>query len=151
LLLRIQILRIQMLELHARAALAMAEIEADPTPFLRHAEEDARKLEREGQAWALAHARFIRAGLAAGREDSSAALHQLEEAAGLYNAVDMSLNAAVMRFRWGEIAGGPEGKQHMALAEEILRGQSIASPELWVRMIAPGFSRVAASRAETSY
>ncbi|WP_165221520.1 serine/threonine-protein kinase [Aquisphaera insulae] len=147
---RIQVNRIQLLELHARAALAMAEGLEDNQPHLLAAEEDARKLEREGQGWAIAHSRFIRAGIAAVREDATTASYRLEQAAALYDTVDMPLSAAVMRYRIGEIVGSSEGKALIARSESVLREQSIAAPERWARMIAPGFARIAASRVETS-
>ncbi|QEH33755.1 Serine/threonine-protein kinase pkn5 [Aquisphaera giovannonii] len=147
---RIQITRIQMHELRGRAALAMAESAPDPARFLSQAADDARRLEREGQGWALAHAGFLRAGLAAGREDVATAVHLLEQAAARYDQVDMPLNAAVMRHRMGEVLGGMEGKRLVVSAEQKMREQSIASPEGWARMIAPGFSKIAASRVETS-
>ena len=72
LLFRVQLIRIQMLELRARTAVAAAERSQQPEPLLAHAERDARQLEREGQAWAVAHAHYVRAAIAACREDAVA-------------------------------------------------------------------------------
>ena len=46
---RIQMIRIQMLELRARSALAAAEYGIDTDFMLQSAEQDARRLKREGQ------------------------------------------------------------------------------------------------------
>ena len=69
LLFRIQLIRIQMLELRARTAVAMSEKAGQPEPFLLQASRDAQRLEREGQAWAVAHAHYTRAAIAACQED----------------------------------------------------------------------------------
>ena len=61
LLFRTQLLRIQMLELRARTAVAAAEKSQQPKPLLLAAGRDARQLEREGQAWGIAHAHYVRA------------------------------------------------------------------------------------------
>src|SRR6185369_366786 len=47
LLLRIQIIRVGSLQLHARTALAAAENAADPKPLLAIAEQDGRRIKRE--------------------------------------------------------------------------------------------------------
>ena len=77
LLLRIQMIRIHMHELRGRTALAMAEKALDPTIYLRQALDDARRLEKEGQQWALAHAHYLRAGVAACKEDPIRAVREL--------------------------------------------------------------------------
>ena len=74
------------------------------------AEQDARRLEREGQPWSVAHAHYVQAAIAACREDSSTALHQLALAAELFDTADMLLCGAVMRYKIGEIQGGDEGR-----------------------------------------
>ena len=70
-LLRIQLIRIHMLELRARSALAVAEQGKLPNLAARSARQDARRLEREGQGWAMAHAHYVRAGIAACLEDAA--------------------------------------------------------------------------------
>jgi hypothetical protein len=114
-------------------------------------QKDARALEREGQPWALAHAEYVRAGVAACRHDATSALHHLEQAARRYEEVGMILNAAVMRYRMGEIQVGDDGRAQMAEAERAIRDQSVRSPGQWARMIAPGFASIATCPAETSY
>jgi hypothetical protein len=150
-LLRIQMIRIQMLELRARAALALAEMAADPQTLLQSAQRDAGKLAREGQPWALAHAHFIEAGIAACRGQSVTAQHHLVIAAERYDAADMHLNGWVMRYRIGEIQGDTEGSALVAEADAVIRRESIASPSRWSGMVAPGFSKIAQCQIETRY
>jgi hypothetical protein len=150
-LLRIQFIRIQMLELRARSALALAEQGKGPDAALISAGHDARRLEREGQGWALAHAHYVRAGIAASREDASTALHHLQRAAETYDSVDMPLHACVMRYRMGQVQGGDEGRSLISDAQSRMRSQSIQSPARWAAMYAPGFSKIASSQIETTH
>ncbi len=149
-LLRIQLTRIQMLELRARSALAVAELGRDSARLLQSAERDARRLEREGQSWALAHVHHLRAGIAACREDASTALHQLALAADHFDSADMPLSGWVMRYRIGEIQGDKDGRALVDQATLWMQSQSIKSPERWVAMVAPGFGRVAGCQPDTT-
>jgi len=150
-LMRIQMIRIQMLELRARSALAVAEHGKDTDFMLQSAEQDARRLKREGQPWSVAHAHYVRAAIAACREDASTAIHQLALAADLFDAADMPLCGCVMRYKIGEIRGGDEGRALITRAEEWMVSQSIKSPARWSCMVAPGFSGVITCQIETSY
>jgi hypothetical protein len=151
LLLRIQMIRIQMLELRARSALALAEHDKDIDFLLQSAEQDARRLKREGQPWSIAHAHQVMAAVAACREDSSTALHQLGLAADRFDAADMPLCGWVMRYKIGEIRGDQEGRALIARADEWMVSQSIKSPARWSRMVAPGFSKIITCQIETNY
>jgi serine/threonine protein kinase len=150
-LLRIQMIRIQMLELRARSALAAAESRKDAQSLLHSAAKDARRLEREGERWARAHAHYVHAGIAAYHEDAPKAIHHLGLAASIFDAADMLLHGCVMRYRMGEIEGGNEGRRWMAEAEVWIKSQSIESPAKWSRMYAPGFSKIATCHIETTY
>ena len=108
LLFRVQLIRIQLLEMRARTAVAAAERSQQPEPLLVMAERDAQSLEREGQAWAIAHAHYVRAAIAACREDAVGAVEGLSRAADLYERADMPLSAQVMRYRLGEIDSSEE-------------------------------------------
>jgi serine/threonine protein kinase len=149
-LLRIQLIRIQMLELRARSALALAERSRSSQSLLQSAAADAKRLAGEGQAWAVAHAHYIQAGISACREDASAALDQLSLAARCYDAADMHLSGSVMRYRIGEIRGGRDGQELIAQAEAAIKQEAIRAPDRWARMVAPGFSRVTATQVETN-
>src|SRR5262249_22520844 len=71
LLFRIQMIRIQLLELRARCAVAMAERSSHPAPFLLQARRDAQRLLREGLPWAAAHAHYVRSAIAGCQEDAA--------------------------------------------------------------------------------
>ncbi len=151
LLLRIQLLRIQMLELRARTAIAAAERSQQPAPLLEMAERDARSLCREAQPWAAAHAHYIQAAVAACREDVVRAAEELEIAGDLYDRADMPLHSRLMHFRLGEIQSSQECRDRRDEAEGWLRERGIAAPTRWAGMLAPGFARVSTESTETSY
>ena len=139
LLFRIQMIRIELRELHARGALAAAAQAEGPLPLLREAERDARRLEREREPWALAHARLILGTVAVGRGRRAAAIEHLKAAAIGYEAVRMDLNAAVARRRLGQVVGGAEGRDLIAAADAWMTGQGIRFPARFATMIAPGY------------
>ena len=144
-------LRIQMSELRARTALAMAEKTTRPEPYLRLVESQIRRLASELPCWCEGHVHFLRAGLAANRKDAASASHQLSEAARAYARSDMLLQECVMRLRTAEIRGGEQGRRQAEAVVERIRAFGVAAPASWARMVAPGFSRVVSSEIETSF
>jgi serine/threonine protein kinase len=150
-LLRIQVIRIDMHEMRARTALAMAERALDPETYLRQAEQDARRLERERQEWAIAHAHYTRAGIAACREDAVSAVRELNLAVEGYEKAEMLLRAQILRYRQGEILSDPKTRELRDLAEQWIRKQGIVSPARWAGMYAPGFLKISTESLETSY
>jgi hypothetical protein len=138
-LLRIQQVRIFLLHLRARAALAAATAAADPEPLLHAAERDARLLRRERIAWAEALAQLVRAGVAMGRHDAGGARQLLEDAAGRLEAAGLRLHAAAARRRLGEKVGGSEGQRLVEQADAWMKGQNIQRPHRMTALLAPGF------------
>ena len=69
LLLRVQIIRIELRRLRALGALTAAKASGDPAPFLKSAAREARSLDAERIPGASAHARLIRAQAAAATGD----------------------------------------------------------------------------------
>jgi hypothetical protein len=151
LLFRIQLIRIQMLEMRARTAVAAAERSQQSGALLEQATRDARALEREGQAWGIAHAYYVRAAIAACRDNAGPAIEELTRAADLYEQADMRLCAQLMRFRLGEIETSEEARALREQAARWLQGQGIASPVRWAAMSAPGFARISHESIETTY
>lgn len=151
LLFRVQLIRIQIHELRARTAVAAAERSQQPEPLLERAERDALRLEREGQDWGIAHAHYVRAAVAACREDAVAAVAGLSRAAELYDRADMRLHAEIMRYRLGEIDSSEEADELHERAEERLKAQGIVDPARWAGMCAPGFARISNQSTETSF
>jgi serine/threonine protein kinase len=138
-LLRVQQVRIFLLHLRARAALAAAGAVAEPGPLLDAAENDAGRLRCERIVWAEALAHLVRAGVAMGRHDTGGARQLLEEAAGRLEAADLRLHAAAARRRLGEQVGGSEGYRLVEQADAWMKGQKVRRPERMTALLAPGF------------
>ena len=139
-LLRVQQVRIFLLHLRARAALAAASAVAEPGPLLSAAERDARLLWRERIAWAEALAQLVRAGVAMGRHDAGGARQLLEGATGRLEAAGLRLHAAAARRRLGEQVAGSEGRRLVEQADAWMEGQNVRRPDRMTALLAPGFS-----------
>jgi hypothetical protein len=150
-LLRVQLIKIHMLELRARTALAMAERVTQSAVYIRQAKADARQLESEGQKCAVAHAHYVRAGIAACAEDPVAAIEALNRAATAYDAAEMPLRASILRYRLGEIQNDEETRTRREDAEKWIKAQGIVSPTRWAGMYAPGLAKISNESIETSY
>jgi serine/threonine protein kinase len=139
LLLRIQILRVEALQLRARCALAVAATASDREPWLQVAARLAGGIEREKMAWSDPLALLLRAAVASARGDAAAAAAVLSEAVERFAGAEMSLYAGAARRRLGLVRGGEPGRQLVAEADAWMREQGIRKPELMTRMLAPGF------------
>jgi hypothetical protein len=137
-LLLVEQVRIFLLHLRARAALAAAAGPGGAGPYLRAAAADARRLGRERAAWAQALGRLIEAGVAHGRQDAAGAARLLEDAAARLDAVAMRLYAAAARRRLGRLRGAA-GKGLADEAEAWMRSQKVANPARMTALLAPGF------------
>jgi eukaryotic-like serine/threonine-protein kinase len=126
--LRVQQIRVDVVQLRARSALAAAATAADPKSLLRIAQRDARRLEREGAPWAEALARLIRAGIATFDRDESATARLLGEAITMLTAVDMYIFAESARRYLGKLLGGDEGRKLVAQADAWMGGQNVVNP-----------------------
>jgi hypothetical protein len=135
---RTQIIRIDMLNLRALGAMAAAATDPTPAAFLRSAAADARRLESEGTPLADAHARSIRAALAAAQGDRGAAAELLAQATTLFDAADMGLHAAALRHRLGRLVGGGRGRELTEQATRWMEGQGIRRPDRMAATFAPG-------------
>jgi serine/threonine protein kinase len=138
-LLRVQQVRVFLIHLRARAALAAAPVAPNPGPLLHAAERDARLLRRERVAWAQGLAQLVGAGVATGRHDFGLARQLFEDAAGRLEAVGMRLHAAAARHRLGERIGGSQGYTLMEQAEAWMKCQNILRPDRMTALLAPGF------------
>jgi tetratricopeptide (TPR) repeat protein len=147
----IQMIRIHLLEQRSRSALAMAERAKQPSSYLRQAKLDARQLGREQQPWALAHAAFVRAGIAACEENPDRAVDEMTLAVQLYDEADMPLRAEVLRYRLGEVLTDATNRARRQDAEVWMRNQGIVSPVRWAGMYAPGFAKISSELMETSF
>ncbi len=148
---RIQMIRISLLELRARTALAMAEKDAEPAAYIQQAAQDAEALDAEGLPWALAHASYIRAGIAACVPDAARAIKDVKLAAQQYDDAEMPLRAQILRYRLGELEEGAESRELRENAELWINGQGIVSPVRWAGMYAPGFALISKTPVETTF
>jgi eukaryotic-like serine/threonine-protein kinase len=140
LLLRVQLLRIDILHSSGRCAVAAAAVADDPRAMLRAAEGYARQLDRQRVPWASAHVFSTRAGASMVRGDSVDARRQLIAAVEAFDAVSMGLYAAAARRHLGKLVGGDEGRDLIARADEWMIGQGIKNPARMAAGITPGFA-----------
>jgi serine/threonine protein kinase/tetratricopeptide (TPR) repeat protein len=136
-LLRVQQVRIFLVHLRARCALAAAAAGGGEA-LLRAAARDARALHRERVPWAEALAVLIEAGVACGRGDERGAAALFGKAAEQLKAADMHLFAAAARRRQGILLGGAEGQAIRSQAEAWMAEQGVRSAERMTALLAPG-------------
>ncbi len=141
LLLRIQSFRVQAVYLRARCALALAQTTAstERKSLLQGAALSANRLERESVPYARCLAQLIRAAVADGLGDSSAALRHLSVAIEGFRSQDLCLHASLAERIRGRMIGGDEGTRLVALAEQWLATQSVQNAQGFSNMLAPGF------------
>jgi hypothetical protein len=131
--------RVDFLQWHARAALAVAAEADDPAMFLRAAGRSARRLAREGAPCPVAHAEFLRAGIAYLYGKSESAVRHLRAAALGYDAAGMHLCAAAVRRRLGQLTGGEEGQKLARDASASMEREGIVHPGRITAVYTPGF------------
>ncbi len=137
-LLRVQFIRIKMIELRGRAALAVAVASADDREaFLRETERCAAEIESERSPWETPLATLLRAGVSATRGDAAAAQESLADAEEGFVAGEMALYAAACRWRRAERLEGGEAASLRASVMTWMREQEIADPARLVGTIAP--------------
>jgi hypothetical protein len=140
---RIQIVRLQLAHLRARAAVAaVAAGEASgerAAGLLASALSDAHGILRERLRWSSGLARLIEAAVQACRGERERAASTLAVAIEELEASDMALWAAAARRRRGELLGGEEGRVLVDAADEKLRAEGVRAPERYCAMLAPGF------------
>jgi hypothetical protein len=138
-LLRVQQVRVFLLHLRARCALAQAGAGSSTAAMLRSAQRDARTLAKEEVSWALALGVLIDAGICWGRGERTQAAVLFGEAAHRLDAADMRLYAAAARCRQGELLGGPQGKELSAAAESRMAEIGVKNVRRMTALLAPGF------------
>jgi hypothetical protein len=137
-LLSVQQVRIILLDLRARCALARAGGK-DSASWLRAAQRDARSLRRERLPWADALAHLLEAAIASCRGETVRSRQILATAADRLSACDMHLYAAVARRRQGQLLGGEQGQELVRQAEEWMNGQGIRNLDRMTALLAPGW------------
>lgn len=134
---RVLLIRMQLADLRARAALAAADLSPDRLPLLDAAEESAREMEQAGVGWAEAHAVMIRAGVAARRCQFPDASRLFRDAAARFQALEMAVNAAVARRRAARFLSGHEAACLRADAVAELEALGVRRVDPFVAVYAP--------------
>ena len=138
-LVRSQHVRIDLLQLRARSALAASVACGGRSDLLRAAAHDACRLERERMPWSLALAWLVRAGISAARGDLAGCVPLLEGAVKRFAAADMELFAVAARRKLGQLLTGGRGAQLIAEADLWLARQGVRDPDRFCGMTVPGF------------
>jgi len=140
LLLRSQLIRVQMLALRGRSAVAAAVLQdgAQRRSLLRMAERDARKLDRESLPHAHPDALLLRAAVAHQTGGPELALPLLAEAQEAFRRIDMGFHTEVVARCRGALEGGEQGAARVRAAHEYMARQQVRNPDLMVAIHAPG-------------
>jgi hypothetical protein len=138
LLLQIELVRLTLLDLRARSALAAAR-GSHAAARLRAVESDARRLEHGGMSFCRPAAHLLRAGVAQLRGQRERAVAALQEAARGFSEAEMLLHACAARRQLGRLIDGDEGRTLAADADAWLAHEGVRNPERLVAMLAPGF------------
>ncbi len=140
-LLRVQFIRVKMLELRGRAALSVACTAASDTEaYLREAERCAADIATEETRWGAPLGTLLRASALAARGTSAEVASLLALADAGFTAEHMSLHAAVTRARLAECIERTDPERAASLraaAAAWMQAQAIADPERMTQTIAP--------------
>jgi hypothetical protein len=140
LLLEVQMIRITMLDLKGRAALAAAcdtVTQGERRHMLRLVNRYARRMMREDVRWAAALALMLRGGIAKARGQQDEATVLFAEAHETFTTVDMMLHAAVARRRHAQLSDGTGGPSAIEEVDAWMRRQGIKNPAAMAQMFAP--------------
>jgi len=137
-LLRTPAVRVEAMQLRARAALATSGGGRDGSK-LRLAEKMARKIGKVDMSWSKPFATLVLATVAHQRGETAQSTALLSEAAQWFDRAEMRLHAAAARRRLGEKLRDERGSQLVGQADAWMTEQKIKNPEAMTRMLAPGF------------
>ncbi|MBI4509941.1 MAG: protein kinase [Deltaproteobacteria bacterium] len=142
LLLRVQMVRILMNDLRARVALAASlRNGGDKQALLRESSRAAAQIEAENMPWARPLAVLLRAGVLAARgEPGGSLVALLGDALQGFQASDMGLHAACVRYWLGKVTGGDEGHALEGSARSWMEAQCIKNPERMAILLAPALA-----------
>ncbi len=139
LLTRIQVIRFEVTELRARAAIASARASTGTARdrLLALAQQQTEKIGKEGHGWTDAISTLRRAGIHHARGETEAALREYRAAVTACDAADLGAHAAAARVRLGELLGGDEGTELRERAFAMLLAEDVEKPEKLVALYAP--------------
>ena len=143
--LRIAVLRAQLLQLRSASAVAAADMAeargqwARAALLRRRARADARRLRRERILRAVPWAALAEAAAEWSAGDDASARARLEEAVAGFDRQGMQLYAAAARVRMGERTRLHGGASLAQAGREVFAREDVANPARLVGMLAPGF------------
>jgi serine/threonine protein kinase len=142
-LLRVQALHLQLLDLRARACLALAASDASARPeLLREAEGYVREIERHDAPWARGLVHMLRASSHHIANERERAIEQLTAAEKELADAGMALHLAITQRRRSELlaaAHRDEAKALRATSDAWMVAQDIRSPARMSALHSPGF------------
>jgi len=135
-LLRHPTIRVDALQLRARAAIALAShlSSADRKTLLASAKSDARDILRDKRRDVVGHVRLLEAAIACLTGDLAAAREAIDDAHGEYQYNGRTLSALAAQFWSYRLHERPGDTPLMKLRE-----QGIAEPLRWLDLVSPGF------------
>jgi hypothetical protein len=140
-LLYVELVKVYMLHLRARAAIAALDTMLDPTPLLRSAARDAAQLERLRPAHAKALAKTIRAALARRAGDMPAAIALLTLGARELHDLGWGAFSVPAERCLGLLMDNEAGRHLAANAEAALLAQGVRNIDRLTDLQVPGFVR----------
>jgi hypothetical protein len=133
--LRIQHLRVELMSLRARIALADASRPLEERVKLARAIAD--DLVKEGAPWAIALGQLLRAATQYARRDDEGAVITLLAAENHLVAAGMMGWLYVARLRRGRVEGGPGGAARVAAARDLLNELGAVNPDRIAAFLVP--------------
>jgi serine/threonine protein kinase/tetratricopeptide (TPR) repeat protein len=137
---QIQDLRVEMLQMRAYCALAMAVVDNDPPAFRSVAAKDARRLRREKLPWTIAMADYIDGTLAAQKQERELAAKHLRSAVTGFDRIHAGLYAAATRRQLSKVLGNGEGAKMGLDADVWFNSQGVKDADRMTIVYAPGFA-----------
>jgi serine/threonine protein kinase len=133
---RVQLVRVEILHLHARCGLAAAA-ETGDKETLAAVHRDADRIFSERMPWSHPLAESLQAGAYAiqGRVDQSREL--FESAVRNFEKAELSLYAAAAKRRLGELTGGDAGRAMINESDEWMWSQGVKYPDRLTRVLTP--------------
>jgi hypothetical protein len=136
-LLRVQAIRVGLLDQRARCAVAAAIVPGQPrAKLLAEARGYLERLRREDNSWARSLTPMLRASLAAAHGDEALAIEQLKRAVDVFDDARMALHAASARWYLGQTT---RDRALVERAREWMAGQSIKDARKMARTVGAGF------------
>jgi hypothetical protein len=136
----VQYVRITLLDLRGRAAVAAAAVTTggEQRRWIADAQRSAARLARETAGWASPLAVAIRAGVASVRNETETATELLTTAITGFERVEMTFHAELGRLVLGLRAPGSAGEAHRRTAHAWMAREAVVAPERLAAVIAPG-------------